>query len=198
MSARLDGLLDAELVAVAERLRAVTVRITGRGRRGRGSGSGSGILWRPGVVVTNAHVAGSRSGPLAVESAAGAVAEGRLVARDPRQDLAVLSVEPELQPLAVLERGEPIRVGELVLAVGNPPGLDGALTTGIVHAVVTPRRGAPLILADLRLVPGNSGGPLGDVTGRVVGINAMLVRGLAAAIPSEVVERFLERARLAA
>ena len=191
-----------EIAELVGRLQDVTVRIRagGRGRRmARGSGWGSGVLWRPGVVVTNAHVVAAVS-PLVVETARGAVGEARLVARDPRQDLAVLHVEPELQPRSFPSPGPrgAMRIGELVLAIGNPPGLDGAVTTGIVHSLVTPRRGIPLILADLRLVPGNSGGPLGDAAGRVVGVNAMVVRGLAAAIPSDVVERFLERVRLAA
>jgi serine protease Do len=192
-----------DLAQVVGRLRAVTVRVRVSGRGGR-MGSGSGVVWRPGVVVTNAHVAGRGASPLVVETAEGAVAEARLVARDPRQDLAVLRVEPELQSLpapalapAPGSRGA-LRIGELVLAIGNPPGLDGAVTTGIVHTIVRPRRGVPLILADLRLVPGNSGGPLGDASGRVVGVNAMVVRGLAAAIPSDVVERLLDRLRLAA
>jgi serine protease Do len=77
-------------------------------------------------------------------------------------------------------------------------GLTGAVTTGIVHALPAPRRGTALILADVRLLPGNSGGPLSDASGRVVGVNAAILRGLAAAIPSDAVERYLERVRLAA
>lgn len=188
-----------DLAVVVARLQTVTVRIEAgkRGRR-RSGGTGSGVLWRPGLVVTNAHVVDTVSA-VTVETA-GATVEARLVARDPRRDLAVLHVESELQPPSAQDHSDrdAIRIGELVLAVGNPPGLDGAVTTGIVHALVTPRRGMPLILADLRLVPGNSGGPLGDAAGRVVGVNAMVIRGLAAAIPSDVVERFLERVRLAA
>ena len=188
-----------DLPEVVGHLQAMTVRIRA-GRRGRrwATGSGSGVLWRPGVVVTNAHVV--EAGSLLVIETAGGAHEARLLARDPRQDLAVLHVEPELQPRSFPSPGPrgAMRIGELVLAIGNPPGLDGAVTTGIVHSLVTPRRGIPLILADLRLVPGNSGGPLGDAAGRVVGVNAMVVRGLAAAIPSDVVERFLERVRLAA
>jgi serine protease Do len=72
------------------------------------------------------------------------------------------------------------------------------VTTGIVHALPATRRGTALILADVRLLPGNSGGPLSDASGRVVGVNAAILRGLAAAIPSDAVERYLERVRLAA
>lgn len=188
-----DDRFGHDLAAVAERLRAVTVHVRGRGRR---AGSGSGVMWRPGVVVTNAHVATGRS--LVVETADGVVREAELAASDQRRDLAVLRVATDGLPSAALATPGALRVGALVVAVGNPLGLSGAVTTGIVHALPTLRRGASLILADLQLFPGNSGGPLGDATGQVVGVNAMILRGLAAAIPSDAVERFLERVRLAA
>jgi serine protease Do len=188
-----DRQLASDLAAVAERLRAITVQVRGRGR---GAGSGSGVVWRPGVVVTNAHVATGRS--LVVETVDGAVREAEVVASDTRRDLAVLRIATDRLPVAGLAPPGALRVGALVVAVGNPLGLSGAVTSGIVHALPTPRRGAAFILADLRLLPGNSGGPLGDATGRVVGVNAMILRGLAAAIPSDAVERYLERVRLAA
>ncbi len=188
-----DGLLASDLAAVAERLRAITVQVRGRGR---GAGSGSGVVWRPGLVVTNAHVATGRS--FVVETEDGAVREADVVASDARRDLAVLRVATDRLPVAEVAPPGALRVGALVVAVGNPLGLSGAVTTGIVHALPAPRRGAALILADLRLLPGNSGGPLSDATGRVVGVNAMILRGLAAAIPSDAVERYLERMRLAA
>jgi serine protease Do len=188
-----DGLLAGDLAAVAERLRAVTVEVRGRSRR---AGSGSGVVWRPGVVVTNAHVATGRS--LVVQTLDGVVREAEVLASDARRDLAVLRVATERLPVAEIATPGGLRVGTLVVAVGYPLGIGGAVTTGIVHALPAPRRGAPLILADVRLLPGNSGGPLGDATGRVVGVNAMILRGLAAAIPSDAVERYLERVRLAA
>jgi len=178
--------ITTELAGIAARVRAATVQVQGR-RRGTW---GSGVLWRPGVVVTNAHVVTGRSAR--VETADGTVHDARLLATDEGQDLALLAVSTELPPPA-LARDEP-RVGALVVAVGNPLGLSGAVTAGIVHGRLTPRRGPPIILADLQLLPGNSGGPLADVLGRVVGVNTMMVRGLAAAIPCEVVERFVERA----
>jgi serine protease Do len=79
-------------------------------------------------------------------------------------------------------------VGELVVAVGNPLGFVGALTTGVVHAPT--RR---WVHADVRLAPGNSGGPLADARGRVIGINTMIAGGLALAVPSNSVTRFLRR-----
>ena len=188
-----DRLLAAELVAVVARLRRATVEVRGRGRA---AGSGSGVVWRPGLIVTNAHVA--TRGSTLVETEDGSVRAARLVASDPRRDLAVLEVDTSGLAAADIAPAGTLRVGALVLAVGNPLGLSGAVTTGIVHALSERHRRTPLILADVRLLPGNSGGPLGDATGRVVGVNTMIVRGLAAAIPSDVVDRFVRDAQLAA
>ena len=89
-----------------------------------------------------------------------------------------------------------LRSGELAVAVGNPLGFVGALTTGVVHGA-GPIRGLgrrPWVHAAIRLAPGNSGGPLADAAGRVIGVNTMVVAGgLALAIPSERVVRFLEQ-----
>jgi serine protease Do len=76
--------------------------------------------------------------------------------------------------------------GELVIAAGHPHGIAGAVTAGIVH-----RCNARWVMADVRLAPGNSGGPLADATGHVVGINSMIARGLALAVPSAAVTAFL-------
>jgi serine protease Do len=188
-----DRMLAADLAAVAERLRRATVLVRGPGRWASG---GAGVVWRPGLIVTNAHVAGKRKN--VVEAADGAAQEAELVAFDPRRDLALLRVDATHLPVADIAPQGTLRVGALVLAVGNPLGSRGAVTTGIVHALSQQRRRARVILADVRLLPGNSGGPLGDAAGRVVGLNTMILRGLAAAIPSEVVERFVRAARPAA
>jgi serine protease Do len=89
-------------------------------------------------------------------------------------------------PAAEIGDSGALRVGEVVLAVGNPLGLVRALSAGLVHAV-----GPRAIHADLRLAPGNSGGPLADAEGRVVGLNAMIVGGLAVAVPSREARRFV-------
>ncbi|HUQ80412.1 MAG TPA: trypsin-like peptidase domain-containing protein, partial [Gemmatimonadaceae bacterium] len=84
-----------------------------------------------------------------------------------------------------------LRTGDLVLALGNPLGITGALALGVVHAVER-RRGAPRWLrADIRLAPGNSGGPLADARGRVVGVNTLIANGLGVAVPVTTVLRFL-------
>lgn len=179
--------LAHEFARVAERLRRSTV-----GVRGHGPGGGSGVIWRPdGLIITNAHVA---HGPHAVVDLwDGRSLEARVTARDSRRDLASLQVDAADLPAAPIADSSGLRVGELALAVGNPLGVAGALTAGIIHAVgpTDERRGQTWVQADVRLAPGNSGGPLADARGRVIGINSMIAGGLALAVPSNDVERFL-------
>jgi serine protease Do len=102
-------------------------------------------------------------------------------------------VEASDLPSASIGDSSTLQVGELVFAVGNPRGIVGALTAGIVHAL-SKADGAPgpkWIQADLDLPPGYSGGPLADAGGRVIGINTMAAGGLAFAVPSNTVESFL-------
>jgi serine protease Do len=181
-----SALTDA-FVEMAAQLRRSTVQV-----RGRGPGSGSGVIWRAdGLVITNAHVA---RGPQAiVELSDGRTFDAVVTTRDERRDLAALKVETTDLPAAIIGDSDALRVGALVLAVGNPLGLTGALTTGVVHAAASPDgpRQHGWVRADVRLAPGNSGGPLADARGRVIGINSMIAGGLALAVPSNAVERFL-------
>jgi len=173
--------VEEELGAVADRLRLSTVRVLG------GDGCGSGVIWRPdGVIVTNAHVA--RDGLQRVELADGRKFTGKVFARDPKRDLAAIQIEGSSFPSLTIRDAKTLRAGEMVIAVGNPMGEVGAASVGIVHSA--PRNGS-LIFADVRLLPGNSGGPLADVEGRVVGINTLVAAGLGCAIPSNAVARFL-------
>jgi serine protease Do len=188
--------LAVELAQVAERVRQSTVLVRGLGPRGRRDlgGGGSGVIWRSnGVVVTNAHVV--RSPHAIVELSDGRVLKATVTARDAHRDLAALEVDAANLPAATVRDSNTLKVGEWVLAAGNPWGLIGALAAGIVHAVPPPHpSGRPSwIGADVRLAPGNSGGPLVDVRGEVVGINSMVARGLALAVPSNVVDHFLSR-----
>ena len=182
VSAAAGAALDAEVARLAERLGRVTVQVLSGPRDRRAVGSG--VVWPPdGLILTNAHVA---RGDVAVALADGRVLGARLVARDPERDLAALVVNATGLPAADVGDAAVLRVGQLVLALGNPWGLARALTAGLVHAV--DRR---VIQADLRLAPGNSGGPLADAGGRVVGLNTMIVGGLGLAVPSGVVRRFV-------
>ena len=187
-------LLTSDLADVVGRLRENTVELRSRGRT-----SGSGVIWRSdGLIVTSAHVLAqaesARSGAQVV------LADGRrlpaaLVAWDRDLDLALLRVEARDLPAARVGDSNRLRAGELVLAVGHPFGLVGAVVTGIVHTAPAPghHAGPRWIQADLRLAPGNSGGPMADAGGRVVGVNAMIAGRLALAVPSRVVETFAMR-----
>lgn len=169
-----------ELATLAAKLRHSTVKV-----QSNSQGVGSGVIWQSdGLIITNAHVATSNKAK--VELADGRVFDAVRTHFDPQQDLAALKITATDLITATIGDSEALRVGELVLAVGNPFADSGAVTTGIIHA-----RHQQAVMADIRLYPGNSGGPLADCLGRVVGINTMVVNGLAVAIPSLTVNRFL-------
>jgi serine protease Do len=172
---------------IAEQLRRSTVLIESGGH-----GAGSGILWPgEGIIVTNAHVIrGSRA---KVQLWDGREFEAAVCSRDPRRDLAQLRIDAEKLPAAALADSAEVRPGELAIAIGNPLGFVGALATGVVHAVGPIRGLGPRswVQADVRLAPGNSGGPLANAQGQIIGVNTMVARGLALAIPSNDVRDFL-------
>jgi hypothetical protein len=145
-----------------------------------------------GLIITCAHVADAQAHD--VEFSDGRSVPGWLVARDPDVDLAALAVSMRPSVVARTRSACELRAGEMVLASGNPNGDPGAITTGIVHRAPGT---APCLFADIRLAPGNSGGPLADATGAIVGINSMIINGLGCAVTSETVERFLRRFHLA-
>jgi serine protease Do len=177
-----------DLARLADELRRITVAVTDGGRAG-----GSGVVWAPDRVVTNAHVAPHAQ--VTVVGPDGRRHHGCVVARDHQADLALVLVPGLGLDAGILAPAGELRLGALVVAVGHPFGVRGALTTGIVHAMgpLTPG-GRSWIQGDLRLAPGNSGGPLADARGRVVGINAMMVGTLALAIPVHDVARFVRAA----
>ena len=174
---------------IAERLRRSTVQVS-TGRRGQGSGFN---VKADGVIVTNAHVASSSS-LLAVGLWDGNSFPARLEKRNTRRDLAVLRIEAAGLEAAKLANSDELRVGELVVAVGNPLGFMGAVTTGVVHAIGRRPGLGPgkWIHSDAQLAPGNSGGPLADARGNVVGVNTMIASGMGLAVPSNTVNRLLE------
>ena len=177
--------LDSAAAALAAMLARSTVEVRPLARgASAGAAVGAGVVWhRDGMILTNAHVA---RGPGSVVLSDRRVLSARLVARDLERDLAALVVDATDLPAAEIGDSSALRVGELVVAVGNPLGLVRALSAGLVHAV-----GRRAIQADLRLAPGNSGGPLADARGRVVGLNAMIVGELAVAVPSNEARRFV-------
>jgi serine protease Do len=182
---------------VAEALRRSTVQI--RSGQGYRQGNGSAVALARDQVITNAHVVQAdvnQKGHLSLESYEGNVVSGSIVKIDRRRDLALLAA-PGLEAFpASLGDSDVLRVGTPIIAVGNPMGFVGAVSTGIVHSIgpAGPVSGLPWIHADLHLAPGNSGGPLADLQGQIVGINTMIVAGgLALAIPSRAVQSFLTR-----
>ncbi len=180
--------LERDLEALAERLRASTVGVRSEHSRG----SGSGMVWTGArAIVTNAHVAVTRS--VEVELADGRRLRGTVERRDEQRDLASIRVEAE--DLFAAEYRDPgdLRVGEVLVAFGHPLGVRNVLTTGIAFGPHRPG-GDRFVRADLRLAPGNSGGALADVRGRVVGINSMIAGGLALAVPTDDVRRFMGEA----
>lgn len=175
----------------AERLRRSTVQVFSGGHD---RGGGSGVIWTPrGLILTNAHVA--RSSQLGVELWDGRRFEGRVTAHDARRDLAAVQIAAEGLAAAVAGDSGSLRPGELALAIGSPLGFAGALTTGVIHSVgPMPGMGSRAwVRATVRLAPGNSGGPLANAEGHVVGINTAIVHGLALAVPSADVAAFLRR-----
>ncbi|MFN7924922.1 MAG: S1C family serine protease [Bryobacteraceae bacterium] len=173
---------------VAERLRRSTVQISSGDR-----GQGSGVIWASnGTVITNSHVA--RGNRARVELWNGATYQATVMRRNPRRDLAILRMDsppdPRDLPAARSAAAAGVRPGELVIAVGNPLGFSGAASTGTLQGVGAVRGlgSQPWVQASIRLAPGNSGGPLANVTGDVIGINTMVASGgIGLAVPSEAV-----------
>jgi S1-C subfamily serine protease len=189
-----EGPLDAYsavVVGVAELLtpRVASLRI--RGRRGEAAGSAV-VLSNEGHLVTNAHVVGDATrGEVAFSD--GTVATFDVVGRDPLSDLAIVRADRTVPAPPEYGDADRLKVGSLVVAVGNPLGLAGSVTAGVVSALgrSMPARGRTtarliedVIQTDAALNPGNSGGALADASGRVVGINTAVAGvGLGLAVP---------------
>jgi len=185
------------VIAVAERVApsVANLRISRRVRGGRVlAGGGSGVVVTPdGFMLTSAHVVAASDGPARASFVDGREIEVDVVGTDPLSDLAVLRAENgDLTP-AELGDAEGLRVGQLVVAIGNPNGFAGSVTAGVVSAVgrslpVRSRAAGRIvenvIQTDAALNPGNSGGALADGRGHVVGINTAVAGvGLGLAVP---------------
>lgn len=184
--------VSAESGELAARLNRSLVTVRSR------AGGGSGTVWTAGgLIVTNNHVVPGDHAEVVTSD--DRVLDARVVARDSSVDLALLRVDAAgLEPVEAGDSAA-LRPGQFVYAIGNPWGQRGSVTAGIVLTTnaSTVENGVPLehvIRADLRLAPGNSGGPLVDAGGRVIGINAMIAGGMAVAIPSNTVVEFVAKA----
>jgi serine protease Do len=167
---------------LAETVRQAVVQV-----RSGGTSSGSGVLIASGQILTNAHVLRGRH--IQIETWEGTVLPVSAVKLNRSRDLALLSVSLSRTPPLPLGDSKALKPGTPVFAVGHPLGFVGAVSSGIIHRVNVPR----WICADVRLAPGNSGGPLANFSGQLVGINTMVISGgLGLAVPSRDVERFLK------
>jgi S1-C subfamily serine protease len=184
------------VVGAVEHVGAAVVSIyvgpTGEAARARG-GAGSGVVVTPdGYVLTNEHVVQN------VQEARVAFVDGRsvpaiVVGRDPSTDLAVLRAQTGALPYAQLSTAQPLRVGQLVVAVGNPFGFESTVSAGVISALgrsLRSRHGRLIegvVQHTAALNPGNSGGPLVDPRGRIVGVNTAIIamaQGIGFAIPA--------------
>ncbi len=175
-----------------EQLRRSTVVIVTRGR-----GGGSGIVVDAGgVIVTNAHVVPAAN--VQVQLWDGQTREGRVIASGGGIDLALLMIAPGGLTPASLAKAEAVRPGDFVIAVGNPFGFIGAVTTGIIKGIGTVRGlgNTDYLQSAIRLAPGNSGGPLANAAGEVIGVNSMVIGSTALAIPSLAVREYVNRTRV--
>jgi S1-C subfamily serine protease len=196
-------LLDAysqAVIHVVETVSPAVISVFGRDNDGRG-GAGSGFIVTPdGYAITNSHVIDDRP-CLTAETADGDQLRAELVGDDPATDLAVIRLAASGLPYGQLGDSDALRVGQLVIAMGSPLGLQSTVSTGVVSAL-----GRSMRARDGRLIenivqhaapinPGNSGGPLVDSRGRIVGINTAIIamaQGLGFAIPSKTAEWVLQ------
>ncbi|HEX9992296.1 MAG TPA: trypsin-like peptidase domain-containing protein, partial [Acidimicrobiales bacterium] len=201
LTARPPGVVD-----IAARVSPAIARVDVAGAR-----SGSGVLFRDdGYLMTNAHVV-EDGGDVIVVLADGEEHEGEVVGLDHETDIAVVHVDGERLPTAVLGTAEGLQVGETAVAIGSPLGLAGTVTSGIVSALDRPVRLAgegsdtnaviSAVQTDAPINPGNSGGALVNVNAQVIGINSAIATsgsgsgniGLGFAIPVDTVRDISEQ-----
>jgi Do/DeqQ family serine protease len=168
----------------------------GQGRGGIVRGGGSGVILRPdGYILTNNHVVREAS-RIEVRLKSGKSFPATLVGADSATDLAMLKIDARGLPQAEFASSDKARVGQFVIAIGSPFGLDYTVTTGVLSAKGRGGIGAneieDYLQTDASINPGNSGGPLVNLHGRVLGINTMIIgrgSGIGFAIPSEIAQR---------
>lgn len=185
----------ADASTVHDRVRDAVVSIL------NGNSGGTGVVVSDrGDIVTNAHVVG-RAESVRVRLADGTTLNGRVLRADTRHDLALVraSIPHAKLTVAPLGDSDQLRAGQPVVAIGQPFGLDGTVTQGIISAVDRRFNGQSMLQIDAAINPGNSGGPLLDMAGRVVGINTALENptgqrvfvGIGFAVPSNTIQDVL-------
>jgi S1-C subfamily serine protease len=151
--------------------------------QGEQTGAGSGVIIAPdGYILTNSHVV-ANADRMDVTLTEGLTVSAELVGKDPATDLAVIRVNESGLPYATFGESGALRVGQLAIAIGNPLGFQSTVSTGVISALGRSMRSQDGRLIDeivqhtAPLNPGNSGGPLVDTHGRIVGINTAIIRG---------------------
>lgn len=193
-----NGLLDAyskALIRIIQKVGPSVVQIKHKLNKNQyeGQGLGSGVIITPdGFVLTNNHVVeGTKK--FEVTLTTGKIYTADLVGQDPSTDLALIRLPDNGLPFAILGNSEKLQVGQLVIAIGNPLGFQNTVSTGVISALGRTMRGTNgkvidnIIQTDVSLNPGNSGGPLVDSKGEIIGINTAMVslaQGIGFAVPS--------------
>ena len=189
----LEALTESMVETIETMKRSLVIVHNGR------AGAGAGVVWRQGgYIVTNFHVVAR--GKRGVTLLTGEECSAEVVAQASEIDLALLKVDRSDLPVAAIGDSRMLRVGQIALAVGHPWRQPAVVTAGVISglgrvAVQGHRQPVPVIRTDAGLAPGNSGGPLLDAGGGVIGINTMIIGGdLGVAIPSQVVQDFVVEA----
>lgn len=196
-----NSLSEALAISAAEVVKRVqrSLVVLHNGRHG----VGAGMIWRSdregSYILSNYHVvAPGRSLRASLED--GAMFPARLIAEDAEIDLALLYLEAPDQPVIALGDSRRLRVGQYVLAIGHPWGQRGVVTAGLISGLSKAhtrelRREIEIIRSDVRLAPGNSGGPLVNALGEVIGVNTLIVGGdQGIALPSHIADEFVSQA----
>ena len=210
-----DGAPFTSIAELAAAVQPAVVQLNVSGADGEGTGSGF-VISDDGYIITNHHVAGpaAKDGTIEVSFVDGRTATGKVVGTNPGYDLAVVKVDRTGLPTLPLGSSGDLKVGDAVIAIGSPLGLQGTVTTGIVSALNRPVTAGDsqageetafinAIQTDAAINPGNSGGPLVDSTGAVIGVNSAIATmatglgqagsiGLGFAIPIDTAKRIAD------
>lgn len=184
---------EQTVIRVVRDVRPGVVRVKRQG----GAGTGF-VIRKDGVILTNAHVVGDAK-KVEIGLASGKTLDGQVIGVDPTVDVAVVKVSGESLPEVPMADSDKLVVGQTAIAIGNPMGLDGTVTTGVVSATERQRSlddFVGFIQTDAAINPGNSGGPLLDSYGRVIGMNTWIISratGLGFAVPINVARDVAEQ-----